>query len=390
MKTPNPAPPESIADAPRLTVAPPGLKGLIVADTTIGRVLGEEGSFHYRQFDATDLARSRSFESVAALLIDGELPDRDGEASFRAELANARHLEPGIAKLLTPIAAQTGDLLAALRAALPLLVDPTPTIDLSAAERRAATIRIAGAVPTIVAAVHRIQTGQGPVSADPGLGHAADYVRMVTGITPSPQIVEAIERYLLLTLDHGFNASTFTTRVITSTGADVASALGGAVGALSGPLHGGAPSRVLDMLTDIGDPTNTERWAHRQLDAGNKIMGFGHAVYRAADPRTNLLRETAVSLGGEVVDQAIEIEGRMLEVLARWKPGATIVTNVEYYAALVMHLSGFPQEMFTPTFTTSRVVGWCAHLLEQADAAKIIRPSARYVGPPPAQPVPTL
>ncbi len=379
----------SPSPAAEIPVAPPGLKGLVVADTTIGRVRGDEGFFHYRQYDATELARLRSFEAVAALLIDGELPDADDEAAFRAELAAARHLDPGVANLLGPIAGQTPDLLAGLRAMIPMVVPPVPTIDLSHDQRRNAAIRVMGAVPTIVAGLHRVQRGDEPLTADPGLSHATDYIRMVTGSTPEPAVTEAVERYLLLTLDHGFNASTFTTRVITSTGADVGSAISGAVGALSGPLHGGAPRRVLDMLDDIGDPANAAPWALAKLEAGEKLMGFGHAVYRAADPRTDLLRETAIGLGGEVVDRALEIEQHLLRVLADWKPGAVIVTNVEYYAAIVLHLSGLDQDMFTPTFTTSRVVGWGAHLLEQAIAAKIIRPNARYVGPEPAQPVPS-
>jgi len=168
--------------------------------------------------------------------------------------------------------------------------------------------------------------------------------------------------------------------VITSTGAGVGSAFSGAIGALSGPLHGGAPSRVLDMIDAIGDPANTEAWAQAELDAGRKLMGFGHAVYRADDPRSTLLKEVAVGLGGNLVERAQQIEDRMLRFLATWKPNATIVTNVEFYAAVVMHLAGLDQDMFTPTFTTSRVVGWGAHLLEQAANNKIMRPKARYVG----------
>jgi citrate synthase len=194
-----------------------------------------------------------------------------------------------------------------------------------------------------------------------------------------------LETYLSLTVDHGFNASTFTSRVVASTGAGVGSSLGAAVGALSGPLHGGAPSRVLDMLDSIGSPSNTEAWAQQRLESGEKLMGFGHAVYRADDPRSLLLREVAVGFGGELVDRAQEVEGRMLALLRRWKPNATIVTNVEFYAAVVLTLAGIPQELFSPTFATSRVLGWSAHLLEQSADNKIMRPSARYVGPEPAR-----
>jgi len=368
----------------QLLVAPPGLKGLVVADTTIGSVRGDEGFFHYRQYDATELARHQTFESVAALLIDGELPNTDGESAFRAELASARHLDPGIRNLLPSIAEQSASPLAGLRATIPLIVDDTPTLDHDHAARRAACVRVAGAVPTILASLYRIGQGLDPIDADAGLSHAGDFVRMTSGATAPPRLARAVETYLLLTVDHGFNASTFTSRVVTSTGASVSSALSSAVAALSGPLHGGAPSRVLDMLDAIGDPTNTEAWARAAIANGDKIMGFGHAVYRADDPRSLLLRETAIGLGGELVGRAIEIEERMLAFLAEWKPNATIVTNVEFYAAVVMHLAGISQDMFTPAFTTSRVVGWCAHVLEQAADNKIMRPKARYVGPEPS------
>ena len=364
-------------------VTPAGLKGVVVADTAIGSVRGAEGFYHYRQYDATELARSQSFESVAHLLLDGSLPDTDGEAAFRAELATARHLGPNVASLLEPIAAGTNGPLAALRAALPLLVGDTPTLDLSPEERRAAATTVIGAAPAIMAGAHRVQQGEVALAADPSLGHAADYVRLVTGHPSSPELTRAVETYLMLTADHGFNNSTFTTRVITSTGADVGGIIGGAIAALSGPLHGGAPSRVLDMIDAIGKPSNAEHWVGRELEAGNKIMGFGHAVYRADDPRSDLLKETAIALGGDLVATALEIEERILAVMRDWKPDAVIVTNVEYYAALVLHLAGIPPEMFTATFTVSRLVGWCAHLLEQAADNKIIRPSARYTGPTP-------
>lgn len=362
-------------------IAPPGLKGLVVADTTVGAVRGEEGFFHYRHHNAVEIARHQTFEAAAALLIDGSLPDQDSEGSFRAELASNRHIQPATMNALAAIAPHITNPLAGLRAAISLVVDDTPTLDLTHEERRSRVLRAIGATPTILAALHRLSRGQSPLDADPSLSHAADYVRMVTGSTPSPRVARAVETYLLLTADHGFNASTFTGRVITSTGAGVGSVYAGAIGALSGPLHGGAPSRVLDMIDEIGDPSNTESYARAELEAGRKLMGFGHAVYRAADPRSMLLKEVAGGLGGELVERSFEIEAQMLDFLARYKPNATIVTNVEFYAAVVMHLAGIDQDMFTPTFTSSRVVGWGAHLLEQASDNKIMRPKARYVGP---------
>lgn len=365
-------------------IAPAGLKGLVVADTMIGSVRGDEGFFHYREHDAVGVARHHSFEAAAHLLIDGTLPDPAAESAFRSELAGARRVDPAVFTALGPVADRI-DSMSGLRVALALSIDDTPTIDLSPSERRTRAVAAAAAVPTVMAGLHRLANGETPLAPDPGLGHAADFIRMVTGSCSSPELIRAVETYLLLTIDHGFNASTFTARVVTSTGAGVASALTAAVGALSGPLHGGAPSRVLDMLNDIGEPAATERWAEARLAAGDKIMGFGHAVYRADDPRSDLLKEVAIGLGGELVEHAIEIEERMLRVLRSWRPGAVIVTNVEYYAAIVLHLAGLPQELFTPTFTTSRVVGWAAHVLEQAADNKIMRPKARYVGPEPAR-----
>lgn len=363
-------------------IAPPGLKGLVVAETSIGSVRGEAGFYHYRQYDAVEVARHHTLEAAAALLIDGALPDGPGESAFRAELATGRRLDAATVAALQVVAPLVGSPLGGLRAAISLLVDDTPTLDLSPAERRAQALRVAAATPTVLAALHRLAGGQAPLAADPGLSHAADYIRMVTGAIPPPRLARAVETYLVLTADHGFNASTFTTRVITSTGAGVGAALAGGVGALSGPLHGGAPSRVLDMLDEIGEPAATEGWARAQLEASRPIMGFGHAVYRADDPRSVLLKEVALGLGGDLVNRAVEIEERMLAVLKAWKPEARLVTNVEFYAAVVLHLAGLPQEMFTPTFTTSRMIGWVAHLLEQAADNKIMRPSSRYVGPP--------
>ena len=364
-------------------VAPPGLKGLIVADTAVGTVRGEEGWYHYRGHDATVLARQHSFDAVAHLLLEGSLPDPATEAAFRAELGEARSLTPDAAELVATLAATDLPPMSILRSALGLVVDARPTLDLTPGERRDAVLRAIGVTPTVMGAISRIRSGAEPLAPDPALSHGADYLRMTLGRTPRPEQARAVEIYLSLTADHGFNASTFTARVITSTGADVAGAMSGALAALSGPLHGGAPSRVLDMLDAIGDPDNAEAWIAAELAAGGKVMGFGHAVYRADDPRSETLRATAVELGGDLVERAIAIESRLLAALRAWRPNAVIVTNVEYYAAVVLHLAGLPQEAFTPTFTTSRIVGWGAHLLEQAADNKIIRPSARYTGPTP-------
>jgi citrate synthase len=237
--------------------------------------------------------------------------------------------------------------------------------------------------PTVLAAFHRLAQGLSPLAPDPRLGHAANYLYLMRGEMPSDEHARAIETYLVATIDHGFNASTFTSRVITSTGADVAGAVTGGIAALSGPLHGGAPSRAVEMINAIGDPANTERWLAAHMARGNKVMGFGHAVYHSEDPRSRLMREVAERLGGELVERAILIEERVLAYMRDAKPDAVIQTNVEFYAGVVMEQCGLPRSMFTPTFNVSRVIGWCAHILEQSANNKIIRPSARYVGPPP-------
>jgi citrate synthase len=213
---------------------------------------------------------------------------------------------------------------------------------------------------------------------------------MLTGEEPEPGRADAIKHYLVSTIDHGFNASTFTARVIASTGADMGACVTGAIGALSGPLHGGAPSRALDLLDEIGSPERARPVVTEKVVSGERIMGFGHAVYTTDDPRSLMLKEVAQRLGGPLVDLATQVEETVVAVLAELKPGRHLYANVEFYAGVVMSLCGVPPEMFTPTFASSRVIGWTANILEQAADSKIIRPSARYVGPPPPQPVPPL
>lgn len=200
---------------------------------------------------------------------------------------------------------------------------------------------------------------------------------------PDAAHARALEQYLMLTIDHGFNASTFTGRVVASTGADLADVVCAAIGALAGPLHGGAPSRALDALDAIGEPERAAGFVRAEMSAGRRIMGFGHAVYRAPDPRSGLLREVALSLGGELVERAVAIETEILAALAELKPDRPLPSNVEFYSGVIMETVGLPRSMFTSTFAVSRTVGWVTHAVEQAASAKLIRPAARYVGPEP-------
>ncbi|WP_328734939.1 citrate synthase/methylcitrate synthase [Streptomyces bobili] len=372
--------------AATLVEVPRGLAGVVVADTEVGDVRGREGFYHYRQYSAVDLAHSRPFEGVWHLLVHGDLPDAPRAAAFAAETAALRRLPDQVAAALPAIAAAGAhaDPLAGLRTALSLLGAAKgfrPVYDIDADRRREDTLAAAAAVPTLLTALYRLGKGLGPVEPREDLSYAANYLYMLTGAEPEPERARAVEQYLISTIDHGFNASTFTARVVTSTGADVAACLVAAVGALSGPLHGGAPSRALDTLDAIGTPDRIDPWIRERVLAGDRIMGFGHAVYRTEDPRSRMLREIAQRFGGPRVDFAVEVERQVEAILAELKPGRELHTNVEFYAGVVMEFCGLPREMFTPTFAAARVVGWSANILEQAEDKKIIRPAARYVGP---------
>ncbi|MEE9414545.1 MAG: citrate/2-methylcitrate synthase [Acidimicrobiales bacterium] len=366
-----------------LIVVPAGLKGVAVSDTHIGAVRGSEGFFHYRQYNATDVAREHSLEEAWHLLAVGQLPSSKQLSIFKASIAAGMDADADLGEAISLVASAEVAPHASLTSLLPLIGRFRPTVDIDDGERRSDALRVASAVPGLLAAVHRHQLGLERIASDPELGYAANWLYRLSGERPSELAARAVERYLIATMDHGFNNSTFTARVITSSGADVVAALVGGIGALSGPLHGGAPSRAIAMVDAIGDPQNTEQWVTERLESGGKIMGFGHAVYKADDPRSTLLREVAQEFGGELVERSIEIESRVLAVLRAHKPEATIVTNVEYYGGLVMLLAGIQPELFTPTFTVSRVIGWTAHILEQAANNKIIRPSANYIGPEP-------
>jgi citrate synthase len=263
-----------------------------------------------------------------------------------------------------------------------------PTHDIGADELYDEALGLCAVVPTILAAAYRLREGHEALEPRDDLGMVANYLYMLTGSVPDEQHARAVEQYMLLTIDHGFNASTFTARVVTSTGADLAAAIVAAIGALSGPLHGGAPSRALAMLDAIGTPDRAEAYVRRAVEKGDRIMGFGHRVYKTDDPRSLLLRSVSERLGGPLVEFSQSVERTVVDVLAELKPGRDLYTNVEFYAGVVMNSCGIPREMFTPTFAAARTIGWCTHIMEQAAHNRLIRPAARYVGPPPPVPVP--
>jgi citrate synthase len=366
--------------------APRGLEGVVVADTSIGDVRGREGFYHYRQYSAVELAASRSLEDVWELLFFGRLPSGSSSLGHRP---GEREIPAGLADLLEHlVGAAPLDALRTAVSALGAELAWAPTLDIDRPELIAQARRLCSVVPTILCAAHRITTGREPIAPRDDLGFAANYLWMLHGVVPPPALARAVEQYLILVIDHGFNASTFTARVITSTGADLAAAVCGAIGALSGPLHGGAPSRALDMLDAIGSVEQAEPWLRQAIGRGERIMGFGHRVYKTEDPRSAFLRRLALELGGPLAAFADQVGRTAVALLAELKPGRELYANVELYAGVVMETCGIPRSMFTPTFAAARTIGWAAHVIEQASDNRLIRPSAHYSGPSAPQPVP--
>jgi citrate synthase len=378
---------------PGMIEARRGLEGVVVAETEVGDVRGQEGFYHYRQYNAVELAEKRTLEDVWHLLYEGELPTVAQREAFAEEIRSLREIPPAVKKLLPAIATAGEHFvpLDALRSAYSLLayaLDFKSWLDIDKATLRANAMQTSAVMPTLIMALYRLNQGLEPIDPHSDLPYAANYLYMLSGEVPEPGHARAIEQYLISTTDHGFNSSTFTARVITSTGADVGSAVVGAIGALSGPLHGGAPSRALDMLDAIGTPDHAEAWIRASVQKGERIMGFGHRIYKTDDPRSVMLRGVAERLGGDMVEFAKKVERTVVDVLAELKPGRHLYANVEFYAGVVMDKVGLPRTLFTPTFTSSRVIGWTSHILEQAADNRLIRPSAHYAGPPPPEPVP--
>jgi citrate synthase len=372
--------------------APAGLEGVIVAHTTIGDVRGLQGFYHYRQYDAIELNRHRSLEDVWHLFFRGHLPSRAEREAFAAEISVHRVLPDDIVPALrTLTATEPFDPMTALRTAISFAAQRSgfrSWLDISPEQLYDNAMQVSAQTPVLLAALHRLRQGREPLTPDPELSATANYLYLLSGERPDAQRAWALERYLISTIDHGFNSSTFTARVIASTGADLGAAVVGAMGALSGPLHGGAPARVLAMLDDIGSADRAEAWVRDTVARGGRIMGFGHRVYKGKDPRSALLREVATTVGGPTAEFATSVEDTIVNVLAETKPGRALNANVEFYAGVVMDACGLPRDVFTPTFASSRVIGWCTHVLEQVSGNRLIRPAARYDGQPPPQPVP--
>jgi citrate synthase len=360
-----------------------GLENVKVGTTRLSDIDGERGRLSYAGYDAVELARGRTFEDVWHLLHFGELPDAASGAAFAAGLARLRE-SPLDAAWLGDLARRSGGMMGRLQAAVAAAAAAlglAPWHERDPAAVAAEALHLAALVPTLLAALARLAQGEAPIAPDPSLGHVENFLWMLHGRRPEPAQVLAASRYMILTADHGMNASTFTARVIVSTGADVGGALAGAIGALSGPLHGGAPALVLDMLDEIARPERARAWIAAALAGNHRLMGFGHRVYRAEDPRAACLRDTSIEIGSARLGLARAVEAEALAALRAAKPGRALFTNVEYWSAVALEAAGIPRHLFTPTFAAARSVGWTAHVLEQIRDNRLIRPDVDYVGP---------
>jgi citrate synthase len=360
---------------------PEGLEGVVAASTALSHVFGEEGRLVYRGYDIHELAGKASFEEVAHLLWLGHLPTRSELDALSAKLEANRSLPEAVVETLRllPRDAQPLD---ALRTGLSVFgtvrtdlfdVDQKPTLD--------EAIAVSARFPSILAAFFRLRQGQEPVAPKPGQNTAQSYLQQLFDKEPEERHWRPLDTYLVLLADHGMNASTFTARVIASTTSDMCSALVGAIGALKGPLHGGAPSKVLEMLEAIGSADNVDTWLTAAMDRGDRIMGFGHRVYKAEDPRAEILRGMAEHASDpEFFALSKTTEEKALALLNERKPGRRLYTNVEFYSAAVLAAVGLPGDMFTPTFAVARSVGYSAHVLEQVSNNRLIRPQSEFVG----------
>ena len=356
-----------------------GLEGVVAAETRLSHVDGLAGELIIGGFPLEELVLNASFEEVTYLLWHDRLPTNSELNTFKSQLKSHRTLPDIILNVLQAAAARNLPTMDALRmgaSALSLLVD-----DINDHEEAALTA--VAAFPSIVAAYYRYTQGQNPIAPHSELDHAANYLYMIKGEKPDTEQTRALQTYLNTVSDHGLNASTFTARVIISTQSDIISAITGAIGALKGPLHGGAPGPALDMVFEIGKPENAEPMIREMLERGDRLMGFGHRVYKVRDPRADVLKTAAERFfpeGDEFYALVQYVEQVALNLLEEYKPGRRLQTNVEFYTALVLHGIGLPTDLFSPTFAVGRVGGWTAHAREQLAHGRLIRPASTYTG----------
>jgi len=358
----------------------PGLANVVAAQTRLSSVNGLEGELIIAGFPLQEIASQATFEEVVYLLWNDALPTAAELDEFRQALAAQRVLPSITVELLR----------AAIQHRLPtmdalLVAASSLSLELAGSDPLSQAIGILARFPVIVATYARLLKGQNTVLPRDNLGHAANYLYMLFGEVPPPERVRGLESYLNTVVDHGLNSSTFTARVIISTDSDLLSAVVGAIGALKGPLHGGAPGPALDMVFEIGEVSRAEKVMREKLDRRERLMGFGHRVYRTRDPRAEVLSIAAEKMFRQSGDMVLyrlarEVENIAVQLLAERYPERNLKTNVEFYTALLLHGLGLSTDLFTPTFAISRVAGWIAHILEQQRQNRIIRPESEYIG----------
>jgi citrate synthase len=359
-----------------------GLEGIVVARSELCAIDGEKGILVYRGYDIRDLAEHASYEEVAYLLLRGELPASEELDAFKEALADARPVS-GEGCQVVDLAVMDGAPMEMLRSAVSATSfdDPDKDSNDEEANQRKA-VRLIAKIPTLIARYQRRREGKEPVEPDPDLDYAANFLYMLRGEQPSEDEARTFDVAMILHADHEMNASTFTARVIASTLSDMHSAVTGAIGALKGPLHGGANEQVMRTLASIRDPDRVEEEVRRRLEEKQRIMGFGHRVYKTMDPRAAILKEYSKMLS-EHADESepnwFDMSERMERVVAVEKG---LYPNVDFYSASTYHYLGIPTDLFTTLFVASRVVGWAAHVIEQHRDNRLIRPNSDYVGPP--------
>jgi citrate synthase len=355
-----------------------GLEDVTAANSAICDIIGPEGKLTYRGIDIHDLARNSSFEETTYLLWFGSLPTREALRRFGTELASHRELPTQVLTLMKDFP-RNATPMDALRTAISALAFYDPQAHDSSREANVAkAMRVTAQMATIVAAYEQIRRGREPVEPDKAGSHAENFLRMLFGAEPDPLFVRAMDLALILHADHELNASTFAARVTAATLADMYSAIVSAIGALAGPLHGGANEQVMKMLQTIGEPSRAEAYVSEKLEAHQKISGFGHRVYKAEDPRATHLRQMSRELGEHIGNlRWYEISRKLEEAVMQRKH---LYANVDFYSASCYFTMGIPIDMFTPVFAVSRVAGWTAHVLEQYGDNRLIRPRAEYVG----------
>jgi len=356
-----------------------GLEGVVAAETRLCDLDGAHGRLAYVGYDIDELARLATFEEVAYLLWHGELPKAAQLDGLTVQLTAAREVPRDVTQAFR-LMPQTTDPMRALQAAVALLGmhDPDATDNSHAANVRKA-VRLTAQFATVICAHHRVRSGQEPVTPAAGLGHAANFLYMLTGQRPGAAAVKAFDASLTLYAEHELNASTFTTRAIVSTQSDMHSAVAGGVGALKGPLHGGAGEAVMRTLMEIGEVSNVDAFTQKALAEKRRLMGFGHRVYKAGDPRAAILR----GMAEEACRQSGQFKWYEMAVKLHERIGGAkgLIPNVDFYSAPLFYSLGIPVDLFTPVIAAGRIAGWSANIIEQHDDNRLIRPRADYVGP---------